>query len=202
VGGGGAYLAVKLLVVGQLGPAKHGICYRLTRQEKWKITTWRRHRFSRQHIREACSWIIRVKPTWWQQHRIIPPHCALQKYSKCVLFLSSGQSSWLHIRRPGFDSRHYQKKKVVGLERGPLSLVSTTQTMEFNFSLSPRANYTYRATAACWRSYCQLLRIEGVTWSAWRIPTAVLSVFWTGAATFLSSSSSVVLTRLGAVKLD
>jgi hypothetical protein len=37
---------------------------------------------------------------------------------------SSGQSSWLQIRRPGFDSRHYQKKKVVGLERGPLGLVS------------------------------------------------------------------------------
>jgi hypothetical protein len=46
---------------------------------------------------------------------------------------SSGQSSWLQIRRPGFDSRHYQifwgekkGKQVVGLERGPLSLVSTT----------------------------------------------------------------------------
>jgi hypothetical protein len=37
----------------------------------------------------------------------------------------SGQSSWLQIQRPGFDSRHYQKKNVVGLERGPLSLVST-----------------------------------------------------------------------------
>jgi hypothetical protein len=41
---------------------------------------------------------------------------------------SSGQSSWLQIRRPGFDSRHYQKK-VVGLERGPLSLVSTTEEL-------------------------------------------------------------------------
>jgi hypothetical protein len=39
----------------------------------------------------------------------------------------SGQSSWPQIRRPGFDSRHYQKKKVVGLERGALSLVSTTE---------------------------------------------------------------------------
>jgi hypothetical protein len=39
---------------------------------------------------------------------------------------SSGQCSWLQIRRPGFDSQHYQKK-VVGLERGPLSLVSTTE---------------------------------------------------------------------------
>jgi hypothetical protein len=42
---------------------------------------------------------------------------------------SSGQSSWLEIRRPGFDSRHYQKKKVVDLERGPLSLVSTTEEL-------------------------------------------------------------------------
>jgi hypothetical protein len=31
-------------------------------------------------------------------------------------------------RGPGFDSRHY-KKKVVGLERGPLSLVSTTEEL-------------------------------------------------------------------------
>jgi hypothetical protein len=43
--------------------------------------------------------------------------------------------------------------------------------------LSPRAKYTDRATAASWRSDCQLLRIEGATWSAWRIPTAVFSVF-------------------------
>jgi hypothetical protein len=39
--------------------------------------------------------------------------------------------------------------------------------------LSPRANYTDRGTAACRRSVCQLLRIKGATWSAWRIPTAV-----------------------------
>jgi hypothetical protein len=43
-----------------------------------------------------------------------------------------------------------------------------------------------------------LLQIKGATWSAWRIPMAVFSVFETGAATFLSSSSSVVLTRLSA----
>jgi hypothetical protein len=42
---------------------------------------------------------------------------------------SSGQSSWLQIRRPGFDSRHCQKIKVVGLERGPLSLVSKTEEL-------------------------------------------------------------------------
>jgi hypothetical protein len=32
--------------------------------------------------------------------------------------------------------------------------------------LSPRANYTDRVTATCWRSDCQRLRIEGATWSA------------------------------------
>jgi hypothetical protein len=32
--------------------------------------------------------------------------------------------------------------------------------------LSPRANYIDRATAACRRSDCQLLRIIGATWSA------------------------------------
>jgi hypothetical protein len=42
---------------------------------------------------------------------------------------SSGQSAWLQIRRPGFDYRHYQKKKVMSLERGPLSLVSTTEEL-------------------------------------------------------------------------
>jgi hypothetical protein len=42
---------------------------------------------------------------------------------------SSGQSSWLQIRRPGFDFRQYQKIKVVGLDRGPLSLVSTTEEL-------------------------------------------------------------------------
>jgi hypothetical protein len=41
----------------------------------------------------------------------------------------SDQSSWLQIRRPGFDSRHYQKKKVVGLERGSLSFVSTIEEL-------------------------------------------------------------------------
>jgi hypothetical protein len=39
--------------------------------------------------------------------------------------------------------------------------------------LSPQANYTDLATAACRRSWCQPLRVEGVAWSAQRIPTAV-----------------------------
>jgi hypothetical protein len=43
---------------------------------------------------------------------------------------SSGQRSWLQIQRSGLDSRHYQLVwEVVGLERGPLSLVSTTEEL-------------------------------------------------------------------------
>jgi hypothetical protein len=46
---------------------------------------------------------------------------------------SSGQSSWLQIGGPGSIpgiTRFSEKKKtVVGLERGPLSLVSTTEEL-------------------------------------------------------------------------
>jgi hypothetical protein len=45
------------------------------------------------------------------------------------LLWSSGQSSWLQIQRSGLDSRRYQIFRVVGLERGPLTLVSTTEEL-------------------------------------------------------------------------
>jgi hypothetical protein len=42
----------------------------------------------------------------------------------------SGQTSWLQIERSGFDSRCYQIfLKAVGLERGPLNLVSTIEEL-------------------------------------------------------------------------
>jgi hypothetical protein len=43
--------------------------------------------------------------------------------------------------------------------------------------LGLQANYTDWETADCWQSYCQLLQIEGATWSVWRIPAAVFSDF-------------------------
>jgi hypothetical protein len=56
--------------------------------------------------------------------------------------------------------------------------INTTDTSDINKKksnklrgLRRRSNYTDRATAAC-----RLLRIEGAT-SAWRIPSAVISVF-------------------------
>jgi hypothetical protein len=61
---------------------------------------------------------------------------SFQKYNKLIAILfiviqigpplwSSGQSSWLQIQRPWFESHRYQIFwEVVGLERGPLSLAS------------------------------------------------------------------------------
>jgi hypothetical protein len=43
---------------------------------------------------------------------------------------STGQSSWLQIQTSGFDSRRYQIFwVVVGLERGPLTLVRRTEEL-------------------------------------------------------------------------
>jgi hypothetical protein len=57
---------------------------------------------------------------------------------------SSSQSSWLQIQRSGFDSRLYQIFcEVVGLERGPLSLVSTTELLERKSSGSGLENRDY-----------------------------------------------------------
>jgi hypothetical protein len=57
----------------------------------------------------------------------------------------NGQSSWLQIQRPGFDSRPYQIfTEVVGLERGPLSLVSTPEELlGRNSSVSDLENRDY-----------------------------------------------------------
>ena len=52
--------------------------------------------------------------------------------------------------------------------------------------LSPRANYTDRAAAAGRRSQCQLFADRGVSRGQRNgSPRPLISVFWTGAATFL-----------------
>jgi hypothetical protein len=59
----------------------------------------------------------------------------------------SGQNSWLQIQSSGFDSRRYQIFwEVVGLERGPFSLVSATEELhERNRSGSGLENREYDA---------------------------------------------------------
>jgi hypothetical protein len=59
--------------------------------------------------------------------------------------LSSGQRSWLQIQRSEFDFRRYQIFwEMVGLERGPLSLVSTIEELfERNSSVSGLKRWEY-----------------------------------------------------------
>jgi hypothetical protein len=63
------------------------------------------------------------------------------------------QSSWLQIHRSGFNSQRYQIFwEVVGLERGPLSLVSTTEELlgrKSNCSGLENRDYSYR-NPPCW----------------------------------------------------
>jgi hypothetical protein len=74
--------------------------------------------------------------------------------NKCIAWIngpplwSSGQSSWLQIQRSGFRSRRYQIFwEVVGLERGPLSLLSTTEELfERKSSGSGLENQDYAST--------------------------------------------------------
>jgi hypothetical protein len=65
---------------------------------------------------------------------------------------------------------HRRKRAVMLLARSELVTpqieISKYKTKTKLHGLSPRANYTDRATTACRRSDCQLLRIEGATWSA------------------------------------
>jgi hypothetical protein len=69
---------------------------------------WVRHRIGRQTKSEETKENVYQRPPLW----------------------SSGQSSRLQIQRSRFDSRSYQMFwEVVGLERGPFSLVSTIEEL-------------------------------------------------------------------------
>jgi hypothetical protein len=90
-----------------------------------------------------------------------------QSLGPFTLYISKGIVCLLHGR---FFERVCRSSHILWYPDSP-------QKKEELHGLSPRANYTDRATAACRLSNCQLLRIEGATWSAWRIPIAVFSVF-------------------------
>jgi hypothetical protein len=65
---------------------------------------------------------------------ILPSFPPLEKYMEFILQIDRLCGLVVRVlgyrsRDPGFDSRALQKKKVVGLERGPLSLVSTTEEL-------------------------------------------------------------------------
>jgi hypothetical protein len=80
-------------------PWESASCAQSFLKSKEHFNSWATINFSKK-VSAACSLVLPVhliilipRPVMW------PP------------LWSSGQSSWLKIRRPGFDSRHYQKKK-------------------------------------------------------------------------------------------
>jgi hypothetical protein len=71
---------------------------------------------------DCCDVIIPVQRGWM---KVIYNGCLIYSSLVCTGW-SSGQSSWLQIRRPRFDSRHYQKKNSSG------SGTWSTQPREYN----------------------------------------------------------------------
>jgi hypothetical protein len=71
---------------------------------------------------------------------------------------SSGQSFWLQIQRSWFDSGRYQLFwEVVGLERGPLSLLSTIEEgglSVFNFRVRCLNSYLAPTQTRICITYC------------------------------------------------
>jgi hypothetical protein len=105
---------------------------------------------------------------YWQQRLFI-----FLSYAQIFMFMLkfpswrlplwySGQNSWLQIQRSGFDSRRYQIFwEVVGLERGPLSLVSTIEELfERKSSGSSLETWEYSCRdPSCWPlgMFCPLI---------------------------------------------
>jgi hypothetical protein len=120
---------------------------------------------------------------------------------------SSGQSSWLQTQRSSFDSQSYQIFwKVVGLERGPLSLLSTTgELLERNSSRSGLQIREYgHADQSRWPSgilYPQKLALTSPTSGGrlfgivrWRTQATEFLLLWRS----LYGRMSQVLSRKGA----
>jgi hypothetical protein len=91
----------------------------------------------------------RLQIKWDYQKKKIKLKILVSKH----LAIYSGQSSWLLIQRSGFNSQRYQISwEVMGLERGPISLVSTiVELLERKNSGSGLESREYgRGDSSCW----------------------------------------------------
>jgi hypothetical protein len=81
----------------------------------------------------------------------------------------------MQLDKSNFDTSQQKRFKVKVDET--ISTKLGLYCYHINYKLrgfSPRANYSDRRLSA---KLVSILRIEGATWSAWRIPTAVFSDF-------------------------
>jgi hypothetical protein len=110
--------------------------------------------------------ILAAKPMTFKDPILLGfPTTVLQAFLICQLQYEVADC-WLHCWSSSVNAKAQSWEAAV---RSPASKLK----LKFH-ALSPRANYTDRATAAYRGSD---LRIEGETWSAWRIPIAIFSVF-------------------------
>jgi hypothetical protein len=111
----------------------------------------------------------------------------LKSYNETTSLNIAMNSQWRNLIRDNWvalllsvSSVHFFLHKY--LHRGVAYLALTAfKTISMRkkklHGLSPRANYTDRATTTSRWSGCQLVRIKGAMWSVWRIPTVVFLVF-------------------------
>jgi hypothetical protein len=103
-------------------------------------------------------------------------------YHSGLLNFGGGHYNWIYLATEvvhcfGYNmdlAKHQVQYVLVGnghikqlKENKKIVLWNKSKTTNKLHGLSPRANYTDRATAASRRSGCQLLRIKCATWSAW-----------------------------------
>jgi hypothetical protein len=86
-------------------------------------------------------------PLWWFEISNLMWSCVCFQDFVGLFWLPlwySGQSSWLQVQRPGFDSLRYQISwEVVGLEWGSLSLSTIEELLERQSSGSGLENWEY-----------------------------------------------------------
>jgi hypothetical protein len=121
----------------------------------------------------------RVNTRKWRPRARDPVRHKLRSHgeSECLEQLNCRCEMWPLKRGEGGDqgvTNHVtfhsedetSREKCISGQLNCLTVINQEFIFFLLHGLSPRANYTDRATADCRRSDCQLVRIEGVTWSA------------------------------------
>jgi hypothetical protein len=119
------------------------------------------------------------RPQTWEAATLLVPSEITNlshwtQFPKGCILQNSGL--WTSLRNPSDPPsviHHHQKPFTIYRYAIFRNVLYSKRKTKFR-GLSPLANYSDRATAVCQRSYCELLWVGGVAWSAQRISTAVL----------------------------
>jgi hypothetical protein len=145
-------------------------CYR----DSWPISVYCWHLIKSLKLQRKSKFYVGGPcdgPKFWRWNFVFRRQAIMEKQTPKMNKILLGGASEGPIRAHICTNIHTCKHTAFQTQ---IFVVSSTKILR---GLSRQANYTDRATAACRRSYCQLLQIEGVAWSAQWILTAVFSVF-------------------------